>query len=257
MRGARFNRVVLRRADLRRPFPPEFAARLTGTTVQAVLRRAKYLVLPLSSADTLVMHLGMSGHFRVDSLGSGNGQAAGAHDHVVFEMSSGQVVTFTDPRRFGAMDLLTPDERLTHPTASALGPEPLSKGFNAAALARACAGRKAPLKVVLLDQRAVAGLGNIYVVEALHRAGLSPSRRASTIATSTGKPRPSAERLAAAIKKVLKDALASQTRAADGETHFRVYDRAGHPCPTPGCAGLIRRSVQAGRATFSCPSCQR
>jgi formamidopyrimidine-DNA glycosylase len=260
MRAARFERVLLRRPDLRRPFPADFAARLTGTTVEAVERRAKYLVLPLSSRETLVMHLGMSGHFSVLQHAGGAGlagPAAGPHDHVVFEMSSGHLVTFTDPRRFGTMDLLTPEERLAHPTLADLGPEPLSTGFDAAALARACARRKAPLKVVLLDQRAVAGLGNIYAVEALHRAGLSPSRRASSIATPTGKPRPSAERLAVAIKKVLTDALTRQAGRSYRTERFRVYDREGEACPTRGCSGIIGRSVQGGRSTFSCSRCQR
>ncbi len=172
-------------------------------------------------------------------------------------MSSGYVVTFTDPRRFGSMDLLTAEERRAHPTLMDLGPEPLSPDFDAAALARACARRKVALKVVLLDQRTVSGLGNIYAVEALHRAGLSPSRRASTIATVTGKPRPSAERLAAAIKQVLRDALARQSGRPYRTSEFRVYDREGEACPTRGCPGVVRRSVQAGRSTFACPVCQR
>lgn len=272
MSGARFERVRLRRPDLRRAFPPDFAERLTGRTVQAVTRRAKYLVLPLSSGETLVMHLGMSGDFRVECRHDGRAipgleAQAGPHDHVVFEMSSGCAVTFTDPRRFGMMDLLTHDELAAHETLAGLGPEPLSPEFDAAALARACARRSVPLKVVLLDQRVVAGLGNIYAVEALHLAGLSPSRRASTIATATGKPRPTAERLAAAIKTVLTTAITRQPdvtyrsavaeASADESARFRVYDREGDACPTRGCPGIIRRSVQAGRSTFFCRLCQR
>lgn len=270
MRGARFDRVLLRRADLRRAFPPDFAARLTGTTVDAVTRRAKYLVLPLSSGETLVMHLGMSGDFGVQSrerAASAAPPPPRAHDHVVFEMSSGCVVTFTDPRRFGVMDLLTREALSAHETLVGLGPEPLSPEFDAAALARACARRRVPLKVALLDQRVVAGLGNIYAVEALHLAGLSPSRRASTIATPTGKPRPTAMRLVAAIKKVLTTAIARQSNTtyrsafaeatADESARFRVYDREGEACPTRGCAGVIRRSVQGGRSTFACRICQR
>jgi formamidopyrimidine-DNA glycosylase len=175
----------------------------------------------------------------------------------VFEMSSGYAVTFNDPRRFGAMDLLTPDERALHPTLATLGPEPLSRDFTAATLARACAGRSAPLKSALLDQRVVAGLGNIYAVEALHRAGLSPFRRASTIATRSGVPRPGAVRLAASIKAVLRVAVARQLRTEYRAGRFRVYDREGAPCPTRGCRGTIVRSVQAGRSTFSCATCQR
>ena len=277
MSGARFDRVLLRRADLRRAFPPDFAARLTGTRVDAVTRRAKYLVLPLSSGETLVMHLGMSGDFRVkcpdhaldvarlSDQGSRLDEGViaapplppGAHDHVVFEMSSGCVVTFNDPRRFGVMDLLTRAGMMAHDTLAALGPEPLSPEFDASALARACARRKVPLKVALLDQRVVAGLGNIYAVEALHLAGLSPSRRASTIATATGKPRPAAERLVAAIKKVLATAITRQSNATYRAARFRVYDREGEACPTRGCTGVIRRSVQGGRSTFACRICQR
>ena len=265
MSGARFDRVLLRRANLRRAFAPDFAARLIGATVDAVTRRAKYLVLPLSSGETLVMHLGMSGDFRVEC--SAPLVLPGAHDHVVFEMSNGCVVTFTDPRRFGAMDLLTRDATAAHETLGGLGPEPLSPEFDAAALARACARRRVPLKVALLDQRVVAGLGNIYAVEALHLAGLSPTRRASTIATSTGKPRPAAVRLVAAIRKVLTAEITRQPgvtyrstlaeATADESARFRVYDREGEACPTRGCQGIIRRTVQAGRSTFSCRTCQR
>jgi formamidopyrimidine-DNA glycosylase len=261
MRGARFDRVLLRRANLRRAFVPDFAARLAGTTVIDVGRRAKHLLLSLSSGDTLAMHLGMTGDFRVEPRNAGAGGAARSepdpHDHVVFEMSSGFVVTFNDPRRFGAMDLLSAEERSHHPTLIGLGPEPLSRDFTPATLAQACAGRRASLKATLLDQRVVAGLGNIYVVEALHRAGLSPRRLASTIATRTGTPRPSAVRLTAAIKDVLRRAIAAQSHANDRAERFRVYDREGGSCPKRGCPGVIRRSVQAGRATFACSVCQR
>src|SRR5882724_13696033 len=199
MKGARFVSVVLRRADLRTAFPPRFAARLKGRTVARLDRRAKYLLAVLSSGDTLLMHLGMSGSFRVERA-----VHTVAHDHVVFRMSSGRSVTFNDPRRFGLMDLLTPRQLAAHATLSRLGPEPLSVAFDAAALAKACRGKKTSLKAALLDQRVVAGLGNIYVVEALYLARLSPLRRASTIATPSGAPRPAAFRLAAAIKKVLE-----------------------------------------------------
>src|SRR5919109_3083651 len=199
MARRRFARVTVRRPDLRAPFPPKFSARLTGQTALAVRRRAKYLLVPMSSGETLLMHLGMSGSFRVDR-DRGDSDAE-RHDHVVFEMSSGAIVTFNDPRRFGFMDLVADDELATHPVLSTLGPEPLSAEFNASSLARACRGRKTSLKVALLDQRVVAGLGNIYASEALHLARLSPHRRASTIATPSGAPRESAHRLASAIKQ--------------------------------------------------------
>src|SRR5688572_14718445 len=172
MARKRFKRVSVRRPDLRTPFPRRFAARLAGTTVLAVHRRAKYLLIPLSSGDTLVMHLGMSGSFEIDVQRADPEDAR--HDHVVFHMASGAVVTFNDPRRFGFMDLLDAEALSAHPVLSTLGLEPLSPDFDAAALARACKGKKTPLKAALLDQRVVAGLGNIYAAEALHRAGLSP-----------------------------------------------------------------------------------
>lgn len=260
MRDARFERVVLRRANLRRAFVPDFAARLTGTTVTDVGRRAKHLVLALSSGDTLLIHLGMTGDFRVESPAL-EGEPApadpGTHDHVVFQMSSGFVVTFNDPRRFGAIDLMTAVTYARHPTLSSLGPEPLSEAFTDGVLAAACARRRTALKPALLDQRIVAGLGNIYAVEALHRAGLSPLRKASTIATPTGKPRPTATRLVAAIKAVLNSAVERQLRPEYRSARFRVYDREGEACPTRGCDGRIRRVVQAGRSTFYCATCQR
>ena len=182
----------------------------------------------------------------------------GLHDHVVFEMSSGCAVTFNDPRRFGTMDLLPRQDDGGHATLPGLGPEPLADEFDAAALARACRGRTAPLKNTLLDQRVVAGLGNIYAVEALHRAGLSPRRRTSTIATPAGMPRPTAVRLVQAIKAVLRKAVERQLRPSPYRaSRFAVYDREGEACPTRGCDGTVRRIVQAGRSTFYCPVCQR
>ena len=254
MDGARFERVTLRRPDLRIPFPRRFAARLTGETVLAVTRRAKYLVAALSSGETLVMHLGMSGSFRVDRAAP---RTPGRHDHVIFEMSNGAVVTFNDPRRFGFMDLLTPRRLAAHPALSALGPEPLSDAFSGASLAAAAAGTKTSLKAALLDQRVVAGLGNIYVVEALHRAGLSPLRQASTIATPAGKPRPAAHRLSVAIKEVLVEAVARKRGRRYRGPRFRVYDREGESCLTSGCRGSVQRRTQTGRSTFFCPVCQR
>jgi len=252
MKGARFVEVVLRRPDLRVPFPRRFAARLKGQTVARLDRRAKYLLATLSSGDTLLMHLGMSGSFHVDGPAR-----AERHDHVVFHMSSGATVTFNDPRRFGVMDLLTPRQLTDHPTLSALGPEPLSAAFNANALARACRGKKTSLKAALLDQHVVAGLGNIYVSEALHLARLSPQRQASTIATASGAPRPAAARLAAAIKRVLADAVARVSKRRYRSERFRVYGRAGEPCRRANCAGAIAQRTQAGRTTYYCPVCQR
>jgi formamidopyrimidine-DNA glycosylase len=180
------------------------------------------------------------------------------HDHVVFMMSSGMTITFNDPRRFGVMDLVAADRRLQQPSVlDRLGPEPLSRGFDGRVLARRCANRRLALKVALLDQRIVAGIGNIYASEALHLAGLSPFRPAATIATPAGAPRPSAERLAAAIKTVLRRAIRLSGSNRYRGTMFRVYDRAGDSCPTPGCRGVIARHWQAGRSTFSCPVCQR
>jgi formamidopyrimidine-DNA glycosylase len=252
MARRRFERVVVRRPDLRMPFPPRFAERLTGHTALAVQRRAKYLVVPVSSGDTLLMHLGMSGSFAIEGSDS-----PGPHDHVEFHMSGGAHVVFNDPRRFGLMDLVEPEALGTHLALSALGPEPLSTEFNAGTLARACRGRKTSLKVALLDQRVVAGLGNIYAVEALHLAGLSPKRRASTIATPSGAPRDTAARLAAAIKRVLARAIERQSRASYRDDRFRVYDREAGRCRRAGCGGEIRRITQGGRSTFFCPACQK
>ena len=256
MEGARFTAVITRRRNLRFPLPKRFRERLIGQNVLAVERRAKYLVLPLSSDETLLMHLGMSGSFRVDQAAGGTPSVA--HDHVVFQMSSDAVVTFNDPRRFGFMDLVPASAIAAHPVWSALGPEPLSAEFDGTALARACKGKRTSLKVALLDQRVVAGLGNIYASEALHVAGLSPSRQASTIATASGLPRPAANRLATAIKAVLTEAIERQSAArAYRSSRFRVYDRESEQCRRRGCGGSIRRRTQAGRSTFFCPRCQR
>jgi formamidopyrimidine-DNA glycosylase len=255
MTGARFDAVIARRPDLRGPLPRDFIARLTGTTVRAVGRRAKYLVVDVSSGETLLMHLGMSGWFTVGH--SDASEPPDPHDHVVFKMSSGAIVTFNDPRRFGSMDLVAAGQLGEHPALSALGPEPLSSAFDAHALARACKGKTTSLKVALLDQRIVAGLGNIYASEALHVAKLSPLRRASTIATPSGLPRDSAHHLTAAIKKVLNEAIARAVNESYRGARFRVYDREGEPCRRPHCGGTIKRIEQAGRSTFYCPRCQR
>jgi formamidopyrimidine-DNA glycosylase len=253
MEGHRIERVVTRRANLRYPFGDDFSARLEGQTVRVLRRRAKYLVAELSSGDALVMHLGMSGWFRVVRTSV----PLELHDHVVFEMSSGAIVLFNDPRRFGFMKVISPEVLALDRAISTLGPEPLDRAFTAAVLAAAVRGmRTASLKTALLDQRVVAGLGNIYVCEALHRAGLSPRRKAATLATKTGLPRPAALALAGAIKEALRHAIAGRHRAG-GADRFLVYDHQGAPCPRRGCRGIIRRIVQAGRSTFYCPVCQR
>jgi formamidopyrimidine-DNA glycosylase len=255
MVGERIEAVVLRRPNLRGPFPDGFVERLVGHTVLELHRRAKYLLADLSSRETLVMHLGMSGDFRVerrDAL-----PPLDAHDHVLIHLGSGAVVVFNDPRRFGSMALVATDQLAEHPAIATLGPEPLSASFTGAVLARACRGRTTPIKVALLDQRIVAGIGNIYAAEALHRARLSPLRRASVIATPTGAPRDAAVRLVAAIKQVLTEAIARASDASYRGGRFRVYDREGKPCRRPSCGGTIRRRTQAGRATFYCPVCQR
>jgi formamidopyrimidine-DNA glycosylase len=276
LEGARFDHVLTRRRDLRWPLPKDFAQRLEGKTVEGLGRRAKYLLADLSSGEVLLMHLGMSGSFRV--LHDGRGHKPGrfhhertehlAHDHIVFAMSSGATVTFNDPRRFGFMKLVPRARLEQEPLLRRLGPEPLGNAFDAALLAQACRGKKASLKGALSDQRVVAGLGNIYVCEALHRARLSPKRKASTIASRSGEPNERAERLVEAVRAVLEDAIEAggsslrDHRRTDGELgyfqhHFRVYDREGERCVTPGCTGTVRRIVQTGRSTFFCPVCQK
>jgi formamidopyrimidine-DNA glycosylase len=255
-RGARIDRVELRRPDLRRPFPSDFVSRLTGHTIQSVSRRGKYLLAALSSGETLLVHLGMSGAFRTERPrpSSRTSHPSDPHDHVVIVLSSGVVVTFNDPRRFGLMDLIRANDN--HEALRGMGPEPLGDTFDAMVLARACVGKRVALKVLLLDQRLVAGLGNIYASEALHHAGLSPRRRASTIATPAGAPRAAAFKLAAAIKVVLEKAVGANARAYESG-RFRVYEREGKPCPRRHCTGTIRRITQAGRSTYYCPVCQR
>ncbi len=253
MDGARIADVVLYRAGLRRAFPENLRDNLVGQTVERLDRRGKYLLAPLSSGATLVMHLGMSGSFRIERVRASARQPE-KHDHVDISLASGAIVVFNDPRRFGVMDLVVSGEvgeRL------GLGPEPLSDDFNATLLAPACLRSRAPLKAILMDQHVVGGVGNIYASEALHRARLSPRRRASTLATPAGHPRDTAHRLADAVKVVLQEAIARQTGHPYRDSRFRVYDRAGAACPRRGCGGTIVRIVQSGRSTFYCPRCQR
>jgi formamidopyrimidine-DNA glycosylase len=271
MEGARLDKVEVRHRGLRWPVAKDFEKRLAGQTVTGVGRRAKYLIVDVSSGDVLVMHLGMSGSFRVN-----DGKIAKyhhekskstTHDHIVFHMSNGSTVTFNDPRRFGSMKLVPRTKMDQEPLLRSIGPEPLGNEFDAAMLAQACAGKKTSLKAALLDQRVVAGLGNIYVCEALFRARLSPKRLASTIADRKGQPNERAVVLVDAIKAVLHDAIKAggsslrDHRRADGslgdfQHNFLVYDREGKPCPG-GCKGTVKRIVQNGRSTFYCPGCQK
>lgn len=250
MEHARFERVAVRRRRLRTLLPHGFAQRLTGATVQTLRRRGKYLIADLSTGRTLVMHLGMSGAFDVHAHAP---SALAKHDHVVFYMSSGAIVVFNDPRRFGSMWLYEPGAPDTGPLGR-LGAEPLDEGFAADPLAAMFRRRRGPLKATLMDQRLVAGLGNIYASEALHRARLSPLRRSDTLVTAGGAPRRELHALVRAIRDTLNDALADRM---DGEDRFRVYDREGERCPRRGCRGKIKRTVQGGRSTFFCPVCQR
>jgi formamidopyrimidine-DNA glycosylase len=284
MEGFKIAKAEVRRKDLRFPFQKDFAARLTGQTVTGLGRRAKYLLADLASGDVLLMHLGMSGSFRViteeeqKTPGEFHHPRSGdrAHDHVVFHMSSGAAVVFNDPRRFGYMKIIARKNLDAEPLLKGLGPEPLGNEFDASMLARACANRKTSLKAALLDQRVVAGLGNIYVCEALFRAHLSPRRLAATLATKAGQrkgvaggePTEHARHLVAAIHAVLNQAIKAggsslrDHRQTTGELgyfqhSFQVYDREGEKCQTAGCGGIVRRFVQNGRSTFWCPKCQK
>jgi len=272
MEGARVDKVEVRHRGLRWPIARDFEKRVEGKTVDGLGRRAKYLTADLSSGDVLVMHLGMSGSFRIGKDAKPGvyyheKSKSTAHDHVVFHMSNGQTITYNDPRRFGSMKLVPRSNIDQEPLLRGLGPEPLGNAFDAAMLAQACAGKKTSLKAALLDQRVVAGLGNIYVCEALFRARLSPKRRASTIADRAGRPNARAEALVTAVKAVLNDAIKAggsslrDHRRTDGslgdfQHTFLVYDREGKRCPA-GCKGTVKRIVQAGRSTFYCPSCQK
>jgi len=279
LEGARLVSVEARRPDLRFPFPERFSERLAGKTVTALGRRAKYLTMHIEDGPVLICHLGMSGSFRVETADSSDipgtfhheRSKSAAHDHVVFDVASPKGersrVIFNDPRRFGFM-LFAEGAPDTHPMLAGLGIEPTGNALDGPLLASLLEGRRSPLKAALLDQRLIAGLGNIYVSEALWRAGLSPLREAGTIAGSGKKAREQCERLAGAIRSVIADAIAAGGSSlrdyiqADGslgyfQHSFAVYDREGEPCPKPGCSGHIERIVQSGRSTYYCRTCQR
>ena len=273
MEGHRIARVELRRADLRFPFPDGFAERVEGRTVVACGRRAKYLPFDLDDGTVLVMHLGMSGSFRVDEATPGffhhERSTDPKHDHVVFHVSGGATVTYNDPRRFGFMDLIPRAGFADHPWFASMGMEPFgSNAFDAEHLAARFRNKSAPLKAALLDQRVIAGLGNIYVCEALHRARLSPRRKAGTLVRRDGRPTERLQRLTEEIRAVIAEAVEAggsslrDHRQADGtmgyfQNSHHVYDREAAPCPTPNCRGTVQRIAQSGRSTFFCASCQR
>ena len=259
LEGRRLAAVSVRRADLRRPFPPDFAARLTGRRVERVERRAKYFTLRLDDGWVLLGHLGMSGRM---IIGPADDTPPGRHDHVILLTEDGQRVVFSDPRRFGLMDLVPAQTLAAHPLLAALGPEPLDDAFVWPVLEAAMSGRRSPIKTVLLDQTVVAGIGNIYASEALFRAGILPTRDAGSLTAAQGR------KLVAAIKAVLAAAIAAggsslrDHRQTTGELgyfqhSFAVYDREGEACPGCTCRTGVQRLVQGGRSTFYCAKRQR
>jgi len=274
LEGATIERVERRRPDLRFPFPRGFAGRLTGRKVKALRRRARYLLAELDGGTVLLMHLGMSGSFRIDQSEPVAGDAVyhkrgkdAVHDHVVLHLRGGRRVVYNDPRRFGFMLLIEPAALDAHPLLAGLGLEPTGNELSAEALAPLLAGRKAPLKALLGDQRIIAGLGNIYASEALWRARLSPRRAAGSLVRADGRPTARLTELVAAVRAVIADAIEAGGSSlrdyvqANGELglfqhRFAVYDREGQNCPRKD-GGVIRRIVQSGRSTFYCPVCQR
>jgi len=256
--GRRIVKVDLRRPDLRRPFPPGLAKRLDGARIGALTRRGKYILIELDETGLLLLHLGMSGRITA----GGNNAPIEKHDHVVLTLDDGTVVRFNDARRFGLVDYLERGSEATHPLLAEMGPEPLEPGFDGAYLTRALAGKMTPVKSALLDQKIVAGLGNIYVCEALYRAGISPRRLAATVTGAR------AAGLAAAVREVLDEAIAAGGSSlrdyvqANGELGYfqhrwAVYGREGEPCPGCNCSEGVRRITQAGRSTFFCAKRQR
>jgi formamidopyrimidine-DNA glycosylase len=253
LEGRELVAVEARRADLRRAFTPDLRQRLTGARVTALARRAKYGLIETDRGDTMIFHLGMSGRWRIDP------GELGPHDHLILDTDAGHRLALNDPRRFGSVDLVQTDQLPSHPAFLAMGPEPLSDGFDGGYLKAALANRVAPIKAMLLDQRIVAGLGNIYVCEALHMAGIAPSREAGRIS------RQRLDALAAAIKQVLAAAIEAggstlrDYARPDGELGYfarqwRVYGREGEAC---GCGRPVLRRTESGRSTFYCSHCQR
>ena len=276
MTGQRLVRVEQRRPDLRFPFPARFRDRLEGQTILSLGRRAKYLLIDLSSHEVLIMHLGMSGRFtihdpaRKKTPGMFHHETGGSdlHDHVVFHLEGGARIIYNDPRRFGFMDLVPREGLETCRHFKSMGLEPLGNELDGVRIRTLFEGKKAPLKAALLDQSLIAGLGNIYVCEALYRAGLSPRRRAGTLASSRGAMKEKADELAHIIRDVLTEAVDAggsslrdfaQTDGSLGyfQHRFRVYDREGETCLTKSCGGVVKRLVQSGRSTFFCPKCQK
>lgn len=275
--GNAFTHVEQRRPDLRFPLPKRFGERLRGRTVQALDRRAKYLLARLDDGEVLVMHLGMTGRFSIDCANGAvekpgrfaHSQAeAPKHEHIVFHLGDGATIRYSDARRFGYMDLIPAKTLENHAPFKGLGIEPLGPGFTADWLAAKLKGKATSIKAALTDQRLIAGLGNIYACEALYRAGISPRKLAGSLATKTGKPTQKTKALAAAVKAVLEDAIKAggsslrDYKRADGslgefQHRFRVYGREGKACARKGCGGTVRRIVQGGRSTFYCPTCQR
>ena len=260
LEGRRLTKVVQRRPNLRFPIPDRFPERLTGRTVLRVDRRAKFILITLDDDTVLIVHLGMSG--RMTIVAAGDAPPPGPHDHVEFETDQGMMVRYCDPRRFGLMDLTTADELKDHRMLKSLGPEPLGNAFNAEALDHALTGKRSPIKAALLDQKNVAGLGNIYICEALYRAGISPKRSAHTV------PGKRSERLVREIRAVLQEAIEAGGSSlrdyvqASGDLGYfqhrwKVYGREGEPCQLEGCDGTVRRIVQSGRSTFYCATHQR
>jgi len=266
MEGRRIAAAQVRRPDLRFPLPERMAERLTGATVLSLRRRSKYILADLSTDETLLIHLGMSGRMLISGAAVGTFHhahpAPEKHDHVILDIEGGARVTFNDARRFGAMDLMATAAAEDHRLLRGIGPEPFGNGFHEDYLVARLTGRAMPVKAALLDQGIVAGLGNIYVSEVLHRAGIDPRRAAGRISAAR------VGGLVPIIRDVLSEAIAAggsslrDYRQADGELGyfqhtFRVYDREGQPCPRAGCGGTIRRVVQSGRSSFFCPKCQK
>lgn len=279
MEGALLSKLELRRQDLRFPFPEKFESQASGRRIIGLGRRAKYLLIDLDDGVTVIAHLGMSGSFRIEE--DAKAEMPGdfhyvrskdeKHDHVVFHLEGAtgrRRVIYNDPRRFGFMDIVRREDLAAHPSFRDLGPEPTGNELSAAYLGERFKGKTQPLKSALLDQRNIAGLGNIYVCEALWRSHLLPMRAAGTLVTKGGKPKEELNLLVTAIRDVIADAIAAggsslrdhiQTDGSLGyfQHSFSVYDRESLACPTPGCGGTVTRIVQAGRSSFYCASCQK